>query len=104
MIDEFDKVRLLFLHKWMLCFSNANVTLYFLVRSGSVIADFTITFNDSNLELIEELNQSVSSTGHLYNMPLTLQELTPKNGKQDYLPLKVVYVQKLICHEQYDPG
>jgi len=62
--------------------SNASVTPFsFFVRSGSVIADFTIMFNDTNLELIEELNQSVSSTGHLYNMPLTLQELNPKNGK-----------------------
>ena len=50
------------------------------VRSGSIIADFTITFNDSNLELMEELNQSVSSTGYLYNMPLKLQQLTPRNG------------------------
>jgi len=55
-------------------------------RSGSVIADFTITFNDSNLELIEELNQSISSTGHLHNMPLTLQELTPKNVPNESPP------------------
>ena len=45
-------------------------------------------FNDTNLELIEELNQSVSSTGHLYNMPLTLQELNPKNGKTRRLIFK----------------
>lgn len=87
-MDEFEKFRSLLLHKLMLCSSNVSVTLFFFcffLRSGSVIADFTITFNDSNLELIEELNQSVSSTGHLHNMPLTLQELTPKNGKQEDL-------------------
>lgn len=87
-MDEFEKFPSLLLHKLMLCSSNVSVKLFFLLfffRSGSVIADFTITFNDSNLELIEELNQSVSSTGHLHNMPLTLQELTPKNGKQEDL-------------------
>lgn len=62
--------------------------VFFFVRNGSVIADFTITFNDSNFGLIEELNQSISSTGHLYNMPLKLQQLTPKNGKRKDLSLK----------------
>ena len=86
-------VRLLLLHKLLLCFLMPPLHCFSSVRSGSVIADFAITFNNSNFDLIEELNQSVSSTGHLYNMPLTLQQLTPKNGEhmQKRLIFEVLY-------------
>lgn len=57
----------------------------FFVRSGSVIANFTITYNVSDFSLIEDLNQSISSTNYLYGMPLELQQLTPENGKQKFV-------------------
>ncbi|KAJ7378581.1 hypothetical protein OS493_022570 [Desmophyllum pertusum] len=52
-------------------------------RNGSVIAEFTIMYNASNFSLIEQLNQSMTSIGHLHNMPLELKQLTPENGKPD---------------------
>ena len=59
--------------------------VFFAVRNGSVIADFNIVYNVSKFSLIEELNQSISSTGHLYNMPLELEELAAVNGKKKHL-------------------
>ncbi|PFX18451.1 Fibroleukin, partial [Stylophora pistillata] len=48
-------------------------------RNGSVIADFTIIYNVSDYKLIERLQQNISSTGFLYNMPLEVEEFTAEN-------------------------
>ena len=47
-----------------------------------MIADFDIEYNVNNFSLIEDLNNTVSRTGYLYNMPLQLIELTAQFGKE----------------------
>ena len=47
-----------------------------------MIAGFDIEYNINNFSLIEDLNDTVSRTGYLYNMPLQLIELTAQFGKE----------------------
>ena len=45
-------------------------------------AGFDIEYNVKNFSLIEDLNDTVSRTGYLYNMPLQLIELAAQFGKE----------------------
>ena len=47
-----------------------------------MIAGFDIEYNVKNFSLIEDLNDTVSRTGYLYNMPLQLIELAAQFGKE----------------------
>ena len=58
------------------------------LSSGSVIAGFDIEYNVKNFSLIEDLNDTVSRTGYLYNMPLQLIELAAQFGKELRYELK----------------
>ena len=53
-----------------------------------MIAGFDIEYNVNNFSLIEDLNNTVSRTGYLYNMPLQLIELTAQFGKELRCELK----------------
>ena len=46
------------------------------------MAGFDIEYNVNNFSLIEDLNDTVSRTGYLYNMPLQLIALTAQYGKE----------------------
>ena len=58
------------------------------LSSGSVIAGFDIEYNVKNFSLIEDLNDTVSRTGYLYNMPLQLIELAAQFGNELRYELK----------------
>ena len=60
----------------------------FFLSFGSVIAGFDIEYNVNNFSLIEDLNNTVSRTGYLYNMPLQLIELAAQFGKELRYELK----------------
>ena len=47
-----------------------------------MIAGFDIEYNVNNFSLIEDLNDTVSRTGYLYNMPLQIIEMTAQFGKE----------------------
>ena len=47
-----------------------------------MVSEFDIEYNVKNFSLIQELNDTISKTGHLNNMPLELVELTTKYGRQ----------------------
>ena len=53
-----------------------------------MIAGFDIEYNVKNFSLIEDLNDTVSRTGYLYNMPLQLIELAAQFGKELRYELK----------------
>ena len=53
-----------------------------------MIAGFDIEYNVNNFSLIEDLNNTVSRTGYLYNMPLQLIELATQFGKELRYELK----------------